>query len=294
MTRRGQGRTISYRALMRSLQIAVPKRSLREIFDRHEGRLIHKVDHYFPIYERHLEHFRGTSPTVLEIGVAQGGSVEMWHEYFGRGTVTVGLDIDPRSATLAGRRRHVVIGDQSDPDVLLRIAEEFGPFDMILDDGSHRAEHQITLIETLWDHLTDDGVLLVEDLHTDYWPEYGGGHLRPDTFIERVKPLLDDINAFNSKESDFTPTHWTETLTGIGVYDSVVVLERGSHKPFTTSMAGRPSFDTVNGLPWSEALTDEHRARMDEMNTPARRIRRAVLHPRLVLDTVRQRLRRSK
>ena len=272
----------------------MPKRSLREIFDRHEGRLIHKVDHYFPIYERHLERFRGTSPTILEIGVAQGGSVEMWHEYFGRGTTTVGLDIEDRSATLAGRRRHVVIGDQGDPDVLLRVAEEFGPFDMILDDGSHRAEHQLTLLDTLWDHLTNDGVLLVEDLHTDYWPEYGGGHLREGTFIERVKPLLDDINAFNSKDDDFTPSHWTETLTGIGVYDSVVVLERGSHKPFTTSMAGRPTFDTVNGLPLDVALTDEHRSRMDEMNTPARRLRRAVLHPELIMDSVRRRLRRRK
>ncbi len=277
---------------MRRPRIAKP--ALRDIFDRHEGRLIHKVDHYFPIYERHFERFRGTAPTILEIGVAQGGSVEMWHAYFGRGTTTVGLDIEPRSATLArpGRRSHVVIGDQGDPDVLRRIAAEHGPFDIILDDGSHRAEHQLILLDTLWDELTEDGVLLVEDLHTDYWPNYGGGHLRPGTFIERIKPLLDDINAFNSREDSFQPTRWTSTLTGIHVYDSVVVLERGKHQPFTTSMAGRPSFDTVNGLPVSEAISDEHQARMAEMNTPARRIRRAVLNPGLVVDGVRRRVQR--
>ncbi|MGB3737589.1 MAG: class I SAM-dependent methyltransferase, partial [Ilumatobacter sp.] len=194
---------------MRIHQLVKPRRSLRSIFDRHEGRLIHKVDHYFPIYERHLERFRGTKPTILEIGVAQGGSIEMWHEYFGRGTTTVGLDLEARSTELAGHRRHIVIGDQGDPSVLLDVAAKYGPFDMILDDGSHRAEHQLTLIDTLWDHLTDDGVLLVEDLHTDYWPEYGGGHLRADTFIERIKPLLDDINAYNSREDSFQPSHWT-------------------------------------------------------------------------------------
>lgn len=254
---------------------------------------MHKVDHYFPIYERHLERFRGTSPTILEIGVAQGGSIEMWHAYFGRGTTTVGLDLEQRSATLAGPRRHIVIGDQGDPDVLLGVAERFGPFDMILDDGSHRAEHQLTLIDTLWDHLTDDGVLLVEDLHTDYWPEYGGGHLRPGTFIERIKPLLDDINAHNSRETSFEPSHWTETLVGISVYDSVVVLERGRHEPFTTSMAGRPSFDTVNGLPLDQALSDEQRERMEEMNQPVRRVLRALRHPELIISTVRRSVTRS-
>lgn len=271
-----------------------PRRSLRAIFDGHEGRLVHKVDHYFPIYERHLGRFRGTSPTILEIGVAQGGSIEMWHTYFGRGTTTVGLDLEQRSEILAGSRRHIVIGDQGDPEVLLDVARRFGPFDMILDDGSHRAEHQLTLIDTLWDHLTDDGVLLVEDLHTDYWPEYGGGHLRPDTFIERIKPLLDDINAFNSREESFVPSRWTETLVGICVYDSVVVLERGRHRPFTTSMAGRPSFDTVNGLPLDQALTDDHRAKMDEMNQPLRRIRRAVRHPHLIAGTIRRLIGRNR
>ena len=168
---------------VRTPRVVLPRPTLRELFDRHEGRLIHKVDHYFPVYERHLERFRGTAPNILEIGVAQGGSIEMWHRYFGRGTTTTGLDIEPRSASLAGRRRNIFIGDQSDPAVLRRVAEQHGPFDMILDDGSHRAEHQITLIETLWNHLTPNGVLLVEDLHTDYWPEYGGGHLKPGTFI---------------------------------------------------------------------------------------------------------------
>lgn len=273
---------------MRIQNFVKPWGSLRSIFDRHEGRLIHKVDHYFPIYERHLERFRGTAPTILEIGVAQGGSIEMWHAYFGRGTATVGLDNEPRSESLAGQRRHIVIGDQGDPEVLLDIARKFGPFDIILDDGSHRSEHQLTLIDTLWDHLTDNGVLLVEDLHTNYWPEYGGGHLRPDTFIERIKPLLDDINAYNSREDSFVPSHWTETLVGISVYDSVVVLERGDHKPFTTSMAGRPTFETVNGLPLDQALTDEHRARMEQMNRPARRLRRALRNPRLIASTIRR------
>ncbi|WP_420450900.1 class I SAM-dependent methyltransferase [Ilumatobacter sp.] len=263
--------------------------SLRELFDAHEGRLVHKVDHYFPIYERHLGRFVGRRPRVLEIGVAQGGSLELWHRWFGRGTVTIGVDVEERSTAFRGRRRHIEIGDQGDVAFLRRVAEEHGPFDIVLDDGSHRAEHQVLLLETLWDDLAADGVLIVEDLHTDYWPSYGGGHLRPGTFIERVKPLLDDVNAHNSREESFRPTRFTETLVGIHVYDSVVVLERGDHRPYTTSMAGRPVFDTVNDLPIDDAIPADHLARIARMNRPTRRLRRALRHPGLVVRAVERR-----
>ena len=39
---------------------------------------LHKWFHYFDIYERHFERFRGKNPTMLEIGVFGGGSLAMW------------------------------------------------------------------------------------------------------------------------------------------------------------------------------------------------------------------------
>jgi hypothetical protein len=40
---------------------------------------------------------------------------------------------------------------------------------------------------------------MVEDAHTCYWDDYGGGLQRPETFIEYTKSRIDDINAVHSR-----------------------------------------------------------------------------------------------
>ena len=57
-------------------------------------RRIDKWHHYFEVYERHLARLRSANPTVLEIGVQQGGSMEMWRQYFGGSARIFGIDID--------------------------------------------------------------------------------------------------------------------------------------------------------------------------------------------------------
>src|SRR5205814_10274664 len=69
---------------------------LAQYFLRNQGRLLYKWHHYFEIYHRHFERFRGKSPVVLEIGVFHGGSLQMWHDYFGKGAKIIGIDVDAR------------------------------------------------------------------------------------------------------------------------------------------------------------------------------------------------------
>jgi len=65
------------------------------------GRQIQKWDYYFEIYEKHFQRFIGRSPVILEIGVCDGGSLELWKTYFGTGSKVVGIDIDPRCLAFA-------------------------------------------------------------------------------------------------------------------------------------------------------------------------------------------------
>ena len=59
------------------------------------GRRVDKWTHYFPIYEKHLKDWRNRTLTFLEIGVAKGGSLQMWKRYFGPMATIVGIDINP-------------------------------------------------------------------------------------------------------------------------------------------------------------------------------------------------------
>lgn len=188
------------------------------------GHVLDKWIHYFPIYTRHLTPYARRPVSVLEIGVYRGGSMRMWSRFFGPDARLVGVDIDPVALISAGERYSVVLADQSDPDAMAKVAQEHGPFDVIIDDGGHSMDQQITSIETLFPALNEGGIYLVEDCHTSYWDSYDGGRGREGTFMEWVKTRLDDLNGYH--QEDAVEPVWTKQVDGIHVYDSVVVLDK--------------------------------------------------------------------
>jgi hypothetical protein len=151
----------------------------------------------------------------------------MWSRFFGPLATIVGIDINPSCKDHEADGIHVRIGDQSDPKFLQDIIDEFGIPDIVLDDGSHRMEHILASFQYLYPKLPKNGLYIVEDLHTAYWPEYGGGINNPNTFINISKNFIDNLNADHSRgarEPDFI----TRNTFSISFYDSVVVMERGS------------------------------------------------------------------
>ena len=88
---------------------------------------------------------------------------------------------------------------------------------------------QITTFEELYSWVKETGVYLVEDLHTSYWQEYGGGYQQQGTFIEYAKGFIDQINAWHSRDSALAPSEFTKTAAGLHFYDSVLVTGKYPH-----------------------------------------------------------------
>ena len=146
-------------------------------FLKNDGRMINKWTHYFPAYERHFARFRNLSTTMVEIGCGRGGSLQMWKRYFGPFAQIVGIDIKAVCKKFEGRVKIAVrIGDQADPAFLKSVVDEFGPIDIVLDDGSHQMQHMAASFEFLYPRLQRNGVYMVEDLHTCYSSKFGGGY----------------------------------------------------------------------------------------------------------------------
>jgi hypothetical protein len=195
-------------------------------FLTNQGKAIHKWSHYFPIYERHFAPWRGRTLTFLEIGVAKGGSLAMWRRYFGPFAQIVGIDIDKRCKAHDDGTLAVRIGDQSDPRFLQSIVDEFGIPDVVLDDGSHRMGHIAASFDFLYPKMDKNGVYLIEDLHTAYWPKFGGGLAEPANFFNVAKALVDRLNAEHTL-GEVSPDAFTRETFSIAFYDSVVVFEKG-------------------------------------------------------------------
>jgi len=148
---------------------------------------------YLKIYDDLLAPLRHGPRRILEIGVKGGASLRMWRDYFPEGQI-FGADINPATLSQAGERISVHLADQSKPETLVKLVKENGPFDVIIDDGSHIWKHQNDTMRALLPLVKSGGFFIVEDLQTSYGPNahkysLGGGETAGSfclRFAERV------------------------------------------------------------------------------------------------------------
>lgn len=228
--------------------------TLRELFYTHEDRLIHKWDHYFDIYEKYFSEYRGKPVNLLEIGVSQGGSIQLWNKYFGDKLKLYSVDINPECKSFEADTTKLYIGSQEDPIFLNKLYTELPEMDIIIDDGGHSMKQQILTFEHLFLKLKEGGIFLVEDTHTSYWYHYGGGLRKKGSFIEYSKSLIDSLYKGHIKNAKrIRVDEITDHIKCISFYDSIVVFEKAKRpNPFHTKVgkASIKDFHTKGSL-WS-------------------------------------------
>jgi hypothetical protein len=217
--------------------LPAPSNPLESIFFETDN--VHKWLHYLPIYDAILGSLREKPIRMLEIGVARGGSMEMWRRYLHPDSTIVGLDIEPscRQFEDPSRNMYVRIGKQQDLGVMLSVVKEHGPFDVILDDGSHITSDMIESFRYLFLHgLSAGGVYLAEDMHTNYWTGYRDTKM---SFVDFAKGLVDLMHVhyetamerefrFGSEERrpSLVVPLLTTLLEKVEFYDSIAVFHR--------------------------------------------------------------------
>ena len=116
---------------------------LENYFNENKKRVIDKWSHYFEVYDRHFSKYRGKEIVLLEIGTFQGGSLQMWKQYFGDKAKIYGIDINPNCKQVEEENIKIMIGSQSDREFLKKVVQEVPPFDILIDDGGHTMLQQI-------------------------------------------------------------------------------------------------------------------------------------------------------
>lgn len=133
------------------------------------------VHHFTEVYERFFSPLKLTAVKVFEIGIAGGGSLEMWRDYFPNATV-YGIDIYPK-AELDSDRVKTFVADQADRAQLAAVIDKFGGgYDIIIDDGGHSMEMQQVSVGYLFKYLKPGGFYVIEDVHTslpELWSGFG-------------------------------------------------------------------------------------------------------------------------
>jgi len=214
---------------------------LFNFFRNNNQNAIHKWLHYFEIYDRHFNVFKNKPISLLEIGVFQGGSLNMWRDYFGNEAKIYGIDLNPECKKFETDNTKIFIGSQDDSNFLNQVKLQVPKLDIIIDDGGHKMKQQITSFEHLYDHVNDEGVYLVEDLHTSYWGTFEGGVKKPGTFVEYSKNFIDLLNAWHYCPE--TISEFTKSTFGLHFYDSILVIEKRKILAPKEEMTGKIMID---------------------------------------------------
>ena len=201
---------------------------LFEYFKNNKDKKIFKWIHYFPIYEKHFKPLRDRPIKMLEIGILNGGSLQMWKDYFHPDSIIVGIDIDSRCSKYEYDSPNIKIriGDQSNTEFLQSLVDEFGEFDLVLDDGSHHVNHVNKTFQFLFPKIANDAVYFIEDTHAAYWDSHGGSVENPESINNVAKKMIDIINAEHTK-GKIASDYFTKNVKCISCYDSIVVFDRG-------------------------------------------------------------------
>jgi len=199
--------------------------------DKSDTHHTHRGETYLDVYENYFSKFKDSAIKFLELGVRDGASINIWQDYFQNAELILGLDINPACKNFETRTIRIEIGSQADEELLKRIIENYGPFDIILDDASHINELSIKSFNLLKDAVRDGGYYIIEDLRNSYedlrgvvssWP---GMHLNDPAVNydnSSTRKDLDDLFLSVVKDLDYR----TSQFKSVNFHSQMVVLSK--------------------------------------------------------------------
>lgn len=149
--------------------------SLEEIADnsRTDKNTVHS---YLPLYQELLFSKKETAKNVLEVGIYRGGSIKLWHDFFINSNI-YGLDIMPIDDVWDGIKNksritlHTSTNAYDENFFVSQFLNKNIKCDFMLDDGPHTLESMKQFIKLYSQIMTDDGILIIEDVQSWDWIE---------------------------------------------------------------------------------------------------------------------------
>lgn len=216
-------------------------------------------DHWYtPAYNLRFERLRPAPITLLEIGVggygdplAGGHSLRMWRDYFTNPEAKIiGIDIEPKNIDIPGVETLMV--DATNPGQLRKLGETYGPFDIVIDDGSHIPNDIMQSWVVLWDYLITPGWYVIEDLQTSYWGSFQGSSIRTgDTVIGFLQGLIDRIHYAEFDVPGYTPNRFDLSVVGLEIARNIAFIRKGDNSKPSEYMPAHP-----HGVVWGEEAED--------------------------------------
>lgn len=180
---------------------------------------------YLDTYHKYFEKFKGKECVFCEIGVFHGDSLKMWKEYFGSKCKIVGIDVDWNCLHYGDDQVSIEIGSQSSPSFWKYIREKYPRIDILLDDGGHTMNQQITTYLEMFPHLNRGGIYLCEDIFTSFWRNYDEND-KGKTFLDFSKEIVLEMEEAFWPEAATYHAGLSKDVEAIHFHQGIIVFEK--------------------------------------------------------------------
>ncbi len=161
---------------------------------------------YIPGYTELFSNIRYKVKNLIEIGIGclghetamkrgcnyrSGNSLRMWRDYFTNANIYA-IDIFEAGMIYNEERMTTFVADQSNANDLKRVMDQIGNnIDVIVDDGSHIAEHQRFSFEFLEKYLQAGSIYVIEDIQPAYIEAFRSLSIFSPDFAKMLKESYD-------------------------------------------------------------------------------------------------------
>ena len=161
------------------------------------------VHSYGPVYEEILAPYRYTAKNILEVGIFQGASLQMWEAYFSGKVHGIDCSETPHDGLadlrplIAEKTHNIYIGDAESEDFIKKHFKGM-KFSVILEDAAHDVSQQVKLYHNLKPYLQKGSTYIIEDIQNIDETSQVFENIDPEkevTILDRraVKGRYDDI-----------------------------------------------------------------------------------------------------
>ena len=174
---------------------------------------------------------------ILEIGIGGhdipfggGQSLRALNFFYSEANI-FGMDINDKTF-LDGGRIKTIKADQSDEISLNKVAKEYGPFDLIIDDGSHFVSHQKITFQSLFHSLSDGGLYICEDCSSSYVLSHGGDPNLSDknNMIEYFSKYIHAVNSDFLGKGKLDSLNEFKMISKILFFKEAVLIQKSTKK----------------------------------------------------------------
>jgi hypothetical protein len=235
--------------------------SLLQIYDAHDGYVCDSWSGTLTHYDKTFQGLRNAPIRLLQVGIQNGGSLEVWGKYFSLGRMILGCDADEKCVALqfADSRIKVIWADAASPYAKTKIMQVCGQFDVIIDNSTAKARDSIAVFLQYFPNLVEDGIYVVEGLAR---PSFD---MVNDTSAFAFFRLLCDViqrpnwadqsdvqSRFAMFESDYDiGLAAFNSVQSVEFYNSLIILRKGSAQGLGRRIR-RGAMAPIHDTQWSD------------------------------------------